>query len=132
MYVVQDSGQLINPATHIIIPDIREDIECRDYFQRHGITFPVLNELERIGLINYGNIAGFILKIESSDYPKIMIQLDSYSKLILEYPNEAFPMGSVMLTNAGSSIAQVIQKKPTSEHFEHIVKYLEKSGVRFQ
>jgi hypothetical protein len=92
-----------------ILPLIYDD-EHPIYNER-GINFAVLSHLETIGLIHFGEIAGFVRK----GLPQ-MTNLYYYgTKLSIAFPLQGenqFNIGKVLLTQAGNQLAQVCSPSP--------------------
>lgn len=119
------NGQLFPPEAYIILPP------QYTYLKGNGITFSVLNELQMLGLIQFDPTAGYILEFDSSEYPKLHLQYAQKSATVLKYANMKFPVGNVILTQAGNSLSRFTERTNIEGHFEAVVDYLTKKKVEF-
>ncbi|HXP03855.1 MAG TPA: DUF2806 domain-containing protein [Stellaceae bacterium] len=104
-------------------------------FEDAGITFPVLNHLDDIGLITFENISGFrCLRLSQ----KINVQY-FVSVISLELPQEKdnhVEVGKVLFTQVGIQLLQVCSVARSEKFFEYIlarwadVGYLPSSPLR--
>ena len=126
--------QLFNPVGHISGVSSALFIQTpknQNYLNRLGINFNSLNELKTIGLINFDNIAGFINRFTKDTVHKIHLLYGSQTATINDYKSENFPIGNVLLTNAGNFISSFVTKRHIDGHFESTKEFLSKNNVLF-
>lgn len=110
--------------TIIILPN-----EYR-YLREFGLQFEELAELEMLGLIQFDPNAGYIVEFDRSKYPKIRCTYGKEEIVITEYPDKQFPIGIVILTKAGKSIARFATKNPIDGHFREVCNYLRQRNCK--
>lgn len=90
-----------------------------EIYNRHGINFDSLSQLESLGLIRYAGFAGFM----EAELPK-KLTVSYYGRLIeLTFPredNNELMTGQVILTRAGRELAAVCGSKPIDGFFDFI------------
>jgi len=104
------------------------DIEDK-YFNSLSINFKTLCELQNYGLIEFDNPVGFVKIIPKEELPKFDLIYGDKIITVVDFPEKAFPIGHVLLTDAGQCIAKIIEKDVIEGYFDTLVNYLEKKGV---
>ena len=98
-----------------IIYDVQHEI-----YNKNGINFMTLSNLESIGLINFNNIAGFqLLKL-----PKTFSILYYGQHIKFEMPKDAdnsIELGKVLLTKLGQELAPICGSQPVDGFKEYIL-----------
>jgi hypothetical protein len=93
------------------------------------INFNTLNHLDDIGLITFGNVAGF----KKLRLPK-NISINYYGTTTnIEFKktdNNELSIGKAIFTKAGEQLARICGAKPVDGFFEYIVNKLEKDGLK--
>lgn len=111
------------PNTRIILPT------NYSYLEDYGLDFSVLNELQMLGLIQFNPVTGYVLKFDNITYPKLHIIYGKKALTVLQYKQNAFPRGIVILTQAGQSIAKFTEQRVIEEHLDNISTYLKEKNV---
>lgn len=93
---------------------------CGEYLASLGINFQTLSELDKLGLIQFNTVAGFIRRYDANTCPIIHIRAKQKVITCTKYPNMEFPVGEVLLTDAGESISRFVEKK-SLDGFENYV-----------
>lgn len=99
-----------------------------DIYNKHGINFESLSHLESIGLIQFGNIAGF----QRLGFPKKVTLLYYDQPVLLEFKKESdneLEIGKVMLTKIGQEFAPICGSSPNQEFYEYIYDKWKKEGL---
>lgn len=94
-----------------------------DYFAPLGINFQTLCELDKLGLIRYDGTTGFIDQYDINNYPIIHIYANQKVFTCTKYSDKAFPIGEVLLTDAGQSISRVVDKKAINGFENYVFNY---------
>lgn len=102
-----------------------------EYLKKVDVNFDTLNELRTLGLIQYEVVSNFILKFEQENINRIHIVYNDNYATVSEYPDEAFPIGAVLLTEAGKRIVKCIQKDNIDSYFDYMKENLEEHDVKF-
>jgi hypothetical protein len=94
---------------------------------RKNITFSTLNHLDDIGLVKFNTLAEF----KKIGLPRIFTIFYYGTPLILELPddNGEFTLGKILLTKAGSQLAEICGSKPSQEYFDHILSVWIEAGI---
>lgn len=107
------------------------DVQAEIY-NTHGINFNTLSHLESIGLIQFGNLAGF----KRVNLPKVFMVFYYGTPLTLEMPGETgnkLEMGNVLLTKTGQELAPVCGSNPVEGFWDYVrdrwKQYLPKSEI---
>ncbi len=97
-----------------LIFDVRNEI-----YNKHNLNFNTISHLENIGLIQFGNLAGY----QRLKLPK-KFRVFYYGRPVdLEMPNEAdnsLDLGSVLLTKIGQELVPICNSQPIEGFFEYI------------
>lgn len=101
-----------------------------DYLHSFGVDFGVLSELEALGLIQLGAITGYAVTLDSQEYPNFSLYYKDRKLLVTDYPNKEFPIGIVLLTEAGKSISRFASLQSIEGHFEAVCNYLRVTNVK--
>ena len=100
-------------ATPLVF-DVRGDI-----YNRSGITFESLVQLESLGLIHFDSLAGFQI---INSHKKASISY--YGKeIVLEFPNDSdrnLPTGTTILARAGQELAPMCGSTPVEGFFDYV------------
>lgn len=123
--VLTDNSEAIVETNHQIIMS-----NDHEYLYKHEISFSTLNELQLLGLLQYEPM-GILISYENNEIPKFHITYDKKTATVIGYPDKAFPIGTVRLTDAGEVIAGFVDKQIIPSHFDAVIKYLEAHGVKF-
>jgi hypothetical protein len=105
-----------------LVLDVRSEV-----YRRHGITFVSLSHLDSIGLIQFGNLTGFV----RMDLPKTISTLYYGQRVDLEFPKESdnqLEIGKVLLTRIGHELAPVCGSEPDQDFFNSIVNHWKQRG----
>lgn len=98
------------------------------YLKQLNINSTKLRELEHLGLIDYASIGTYNKTIQSSFFPYIHIVCGN--KVITTYTkDDSFNCGTVILTAAGSRIANFVPNQYNSQHMDTIVKKLQENYI---
>lgn len=114
------SGNPVYADPHILIST--EDC-CSEYLASLGINFQTLSELDKLGLIQFNTMPGFIRRYDTDKYPIIHIYANQKVITCTKYPNKAFLIGEVLLTDAGQSISRFIDKKVLDGFEDYVFNY---------
>lgn len=120
---VDKAGQVQSSVSEVILP------ENMDYLDKYGLTFSVLNELQMLGLIQFDPLSGYIMKFSSERYPKLHLIYGKNTATVLKYPDKTFPVGTVLLTQAGLSIARFTDSVLVEEHLKAVCDFLKGKRV---
>lgn len=101
-----------------------------DYLRSRGVTFDVLSELETLGLIQFDPVTGYVVEIDSQEYPNTYVCYGDRRLLVADYPNKQFPIGIVLLTEAGKSILRFANVQSVEGHFEAVCNYLRATNIK--
>lgn len=115
-----DDGTNIILKPGILIIDVYSDLE---YLKKLGLTFEIMQELERLGLINL-NTMGLVLKYSRKSAPKIHVVYGDQVLSVIDYKENSFPTGHITLTCAGKCIYQYVQHKFVPEHMNAVKAYM--------
>lgn len=110
---------------HIVLPP------NYSYLNEYDITFSTLSELQMLGLIQFDVLQGFILQFDCEKHAKLHLVYGENAATIISYPNKNFPIGTVVLTAAGRSIARFADREMIGGHFEEVVQFLKTKNVVF-
>ena len=91
-----------------------------ELYTQNGINFPVLLDLESIGLITFNHIATFA----KEKLPKQVISDYNGQRVNLTFQNEAsdtLDIGHVVLTAIGAQIALIANPSPVDGFFDHVL-----------
>ena len=102
-----ESGKIESPVNAYLVSSEKEQ---NGFLEDLDITFKSLTELDKLGLIKYDSVAGFIHTYEKKVNPNIHVYAQGTVISCLDYPDESFPIGSVILTDAGTAIARVVNR----------------------
>lgn len=122
---VDKVGHLLSSETRVILP------KDMDYLGKYGLNFSVLNELQMLGLIQFDTLSGYIIMIDSECYPKLHLIHGKNTATVLKYPDKKFPIGTVLLTQAGLSIARFTDPILVDEHLNAVCAFLKGKHVEF-
>lgn len=90
-----------------------------DIYNRNGITFGSLGQLESLGLIHFNGVTGFE-RINLRKRSRIFY----YSRpVVLEFPNDGdndLSIGTTLLTQSGQELAQICGSTPVEGFFEYV------------
>lgn len=106
-----------------LIYDYRAEI-----YKKNNINFDILNHLNAIGLITFEGISGY----RKENVPdKLEV---SYQKkhVVIKFPkpgNNNLEIGHVLLTSAGSQLANICVSEPAEDFFEYVIEYWKKRGL---
>lgn len=88
-------------------------------YNRHGINFETLSDLESIGLVQFSGIADF----QRRNLPKRFTVLYYGKPLSLEMPgnaDNALGIGKTLLTKIGQELAPICGSKPVEGFYEYV------------
>lgn len=122
---VNQTGNFSHAISSIMVPHKYE------YLSEFGITFSTLNELHMLGLIQLNTLVGYIKRFDSKVNPKLHLIYGTNVATISKYPDKQFPIGCVLLTDAGRSIARFTDSQVIDGHFEAVIQYLKHENVEF-
>lgn len=123
-----DSNGIILPGSSIPIVTAPDN---EKYLLDAGINFSSLTELNILGLIQYNGIQNYLLKFDASVFPQIRITYGTQVQIVNKYPSMRFPIGYVLLTDAGEYIARISNNDPIDGYFEKVIEFLNQSNVEF-
>lgn len=123
LFPEDEQGKILSGGSDYIIPIGTKS----NYLESKGITLSTLNELEAVGLIKYDALAGYVKKWK---YPKVHILQGEEVLSVLEYDEEGFPVGNVMFTTAGKSIAGFTEEISNGDYQELIKAYMLEAGAK--
>lgn len=122
---LKENGDAEEPIEMILVPfDQNSDI-----FQKKGLGFDTINELETLGVLKFDSIAGYVSKGFYSS--KALIQVDGRLRLIEQHPEGVIPCGNVILTAVGNSLKSITDKLLIDNYYEMVDLFMNKHGVRF-
>jgi hypothetical protein len=107
-------GCSIGGALHPLIYDVKAPV-----YSDQGVSFGMLTHLSNIGLIRFEALAGFSV-IGMRGRSIIRFQNES---LVLEIPGDgdhSFSVGSVLLSQVGSELAQICDPRPIGGFVEYL------------
>jgi len=120
---VNVTGQIMPAESHIILPF------DYGYLKRYGLNFSTLNELQMLGLIQFDPSIGYIIEYNAEIHPKLHLIYGKKVATILKYDNRHFPSGTLILTQAGRSIARFTEPEVIDGHFDAVCNLLKKKKV---
>ena len=91
------------------------------HYNRNGIDFSALTQLESLGLIKFDSFSGF----RFTNLPKTALVSYFGKRLRLTFSNESgnsIDSGKVLLTNAGQELAPCCGAKPVEAFFDYVCK----------
>ena len=97
------------------------DVEDRIY-TKHGINFASLSHLDSIGLIQFGNIAGF----RRFGLPQIVSVYYFGKRLLLKMPHNIdnqFEIGNTRFTKIGQELVLICESKPVDGFWDYAKRY---------
>ncbi len=118
-------GKMVAPEKQIIVP------KKYDYLDKYGISFSVLNELMVLGLIQFEAALGYVLQVDSSQYPKLQLIYGEDVATVLKYQSKQFPSGVILLTQAGLSLSRFTEAINIEGHFHAVIDFLTSNKVKF-
>lgn len=113
------SGKPLNVKPYILI----STKSCNEYLASLGINFQTLSELDKLGLIQFDSSVGFINQYDADECPIMHIYANQKVITCTKYPNKEFPVGEVLLTDAGKSISRFIDKKALDGFEDYVFNY---------
>ena len=90
-----------------------------DMYNRNGITFESLGQLESLGLIRYNGIGGF----EIHNFREKTSAFYYGKPVVLEFPNDddnKLSVGTTLLTQSGEELALICGSTPVEGFFEYV------------
>lgn len=96
-------------------------------YSQNGITFPVLNHLETIGLLSFNSLSSYSLT-DVSQY--IQAAYDG-AVIFLNLPDPSgnkFPLGQTVLTAVGRQLARIVTPQVVPGFFEYSVQHWANQG----
>ena len=94
-----------------------------------SINFVILCELENLGLIRFDALQGFIRTFSKKEAPGLSLTYSNKTAIVVDYPDEQFPAGDVILTEVGICIASIIEKEEVEGYWDKLVNYLTSKNV---
>lgn len=122
---VDHEGKPLPPHSVPILP------ANHDYLSVFNLNFSTLNELEKLGLIQYSTFLGYALQFDTNVYAKLHLAYGTNIATVLKYPDKRFPVGYAMLTAAGESIARFVEPLTIDGHFNAVIQFLKKNNIEF-
>lgn len=117
--VLLDSKNVeIGETEQIVLP------ENYEYLSSEGINLSSLNELSALGLIQYSPSSDIVVKFPANVYPTLKLFYYDQVAKITKYDDLQFPVGSVVLTDAGKSISKFTERHKILSHFDSICHFL--------
>ena len=127
LWIFYDDGKNITAAAEQPFIDLTRR---STYLKTLGLSFSVLQEIERLGLINLSVGTELVNCSDNKKYPKIHLVSGDKVLTVLEYQNNSFPIGRITLTNAGEYISRFVARKYNPEHMLAVKNYLERNGAK--
>lgn len=87
-----------------------------------GIQFSQLKELETLGLLRFETVAGYVLTFSENN---VLMLINDQLKIVSGYKTNQFPIGNIMLTEAGKVLSEVIPTEKMPGYYDMITKYFE-------
>ena len=94
----------------------------REYLSEQGIQFSQLKELETLGLLRFETVAGYVLTFSENN---VLMLINDQLKIVSGYKTNQFPIGNIMLTEAGKVLSEVIPTEKMPGYYDMITKYFE-------
>ena len=94
----------------------------REYLSEQGIQFSQLKELETLGLLRFETVAGYVLTFSENN---VLMLINDQLKIVSGYKTNQFPIGNIMLTEAGKVLSEVIPTEKMPGYYDMIAKYFE-------
>ena len=92
-----------------------------EIYDRYGITFDSLGQLETLGLIHFGSVGGF--KLTRLPKNTVALYFGRPVSLVLKKDVENdLATGRVFFTEAGRQLAQICETTPDDEFFDYVYK----------
>lgn len=120
---VDMTGRIMPLEPHIIVPF------DYSYLNQYGINFSVLNELQMLGLVQFDPSIGYVIEYNVKTHPKLHLIYGKKVATVLKYENKKFPAGSLILTQAGMSIARFSEVEIIKGHFDAVCDFLKSRKV---
>lgn len=120
---VDMTGRIMPLEPHIIVPF------DYSYLNQYGINFSVLNELQMLGLVQFDPSIGYVIEYNVKTQPKLHLIYGKKVATVLKYENKQFPTGSLILTQAGMSIARFSEVEIIEGHFDTVCDFLKSRKV---
>lgn len=106
----------------------------KDYMNKLGLHFGIMNELETLGLIKFNNLTEYKMSTESGT-EKIFAYLKGRTLVLKDYNKSNIPIADVMLTEAGQALSKIIPSDNNVGYkdYEKIFKeYMKNKGFVFE
>jgi hypothetical protein len=100
-----------------------------DFFRSLSLNFTTLCELQNHGLIMFDSMPGYIRNYSKKESPEIHLIYGDNVITIIDYPDNAFPVGHVLLTDVGRCIFNIIEKKPMDGYDKWLINFLKEEKV---
>ncbi len=94
-----------------------------DNSKKNIVSFEMLNELERIGLINFSSLTGYTYRVGED---ACTYSYEYYNKILgnIKCRDNTISAGTVFLTDAGYCLEKIVKKQPIEEYLENVRDYL--------
>lgn len=125
----QNANSQIIPIKNVIVPD---SIIKGQKLPNLEINFATVTELESFGLIRYDGLQEFIKQLDKEQFPTIYMFYGNQKLKISDYPDKQFPIGSILLTQVGTSIADIIEQVNIDGYFDSIKNYMTSKNINFE
>lgn len=112
-------------GSHLFIGEISD---C-PYLSDFGISFVSLQELVRLGLVNFDSTAHYVKVFSPSEYQQIHLISGEHVISISKLKDDQLFVGHVSLTEPGDCISKFIPRVPNPAHIQAAKDYLKKQGI---
>jgi len=123
MLVCDSRSKLLAQSNKLII-NYKDPI-----FETIQINFKTLSELHNYGLIEFSTM-GFIDKLQKEIYPELFLKYGNDVIKVIDYPDNQFPIGQVLLTDVGACLANITETQTVEGYLESLKTYLTKNNVK--
>ena len=122
LFLSDSKGEPCNTTPALIVPSIRAGDKL---LTRLGINFSSVSELDTLGLLKLDVLSEYITKYSTADAPIIHIFYHNNVITCTSYPDRAFPIGCVLLTEVGECISRFVAKQNVVEYPDLLRSYLQ-------
>lgn len=120
LFATNDEGEVEYVGPQLVLP------KKYSYLNSYNVDFLSLNELQLLGLIQFANTSEYVLRIDVKNLH--LVYGDNFFT-IESYPQKAFPIGCVRLTDAGRALAEFNLGKTIDGHFEKVKLHMKEKNV---
>ncbi len=118
---VSENGNIINARWRNIIAFN----ENKEFLNRMGISFTMLNELETMGVIRFQFNTG--IAVTDVIGPQVLVYVNGRLIQLDNYQQSKFPVGDVMFTKAGETLYGITEKFIIDGYYDSLLEFFNKN-----